>query len=47
MKIGWMLAVLALPLMAQEIDLSFLKGLEAKAREASNIDLGPEQMGQH
>lgn len=45
MKIGLMLAVLTLPLMAQEIDLSFLKGLEAKAREASNIDLGPEQMG--
>ena len=45
MKIGLMLAVLALPLMAQEIDLSFLKGLEAKAKEASNIDLGPEQMG--
>lgn len=45
MKIGLMLAALALPVVAQEIDLSFLKGLEAKAKEASNIDLGPEQMG--
>ena len=45
MKNIMILAVLALPLMAQEIDLSFLKGLEAKARESSNIDIGPEQMG--
>ncbi len=30
---------------AQEIDLSFLKGLEAKAKESTNIDLGPDQLG--
>ncbi len=30
---------------AQELDLSFLKGLEAKAKESTEIDLGPEQLG--
>jgi len=45
MKSLYLLAVLAWPLAAQEVDLSFLKGLESKARESSNIDLGPEQMG--
>lgn len=30
---------------AQEIDLSFLKGLEAKAKESTDIDLGPDQLG--
>ncbi|MBY0505147.1 MAG: DUF4252 domain-containing protein [Bryobacteraceae bacterium] len=40
-----MLFVLAWPLVAQEIDLSIFKGLESKARETSNVDLGPEQMG--
>ncbi len=45
MKSFCLLAILAWPIVAQEIDLSFLKGLEAKARESSNIDLGPEQMG--
>lgn len=30
---------------AQEIDLSFLKGLESKAKESTNIDLGPDQLG--
>ena len=45
MKIVYLLALLAWPVVAQEIDLSLLKGLEAKARESSNIDLGPEQMG--
>jgi hypothetical protein len=28
----------------QELDLSFLKGLESKAREATSVDLGPEQL---
>ena len=45
MKNFYLLAILALPLTAQVVDLSILKGLEAKARETSNIDLGPEQMG--
>ena len=45
MKRVCLLALLALPMAAQEIDLSFLKGLESKARESSNIDLGAEQMG--
>jgi hypothetical protein len=31
-------------LAAQELDLSFLKGLEAKAAESTDIDLGPEQL---
>ena len=44
MKIGMILAMLALPLAAQEVDLSIFKGLESKAKETSNIDLGPEQM---
>ncbi len=44
MKKIMMLLCLACPLTAQEVDLSVLKGLEAKARESSNIDLGPEQM---
>lgn len=44
MKLAMTLAILALPLVAQEVDLSIFKGLEAKARETSNIDLGPEQM---
>jgi hypothetical protein len=37
--------MLALPVAAQEVDISALKGLESKAKESSNIDLGPEQMG--
>ena len=28
----------------QELDLSFLKGLEAKAKESTDINLGPEQI---
>jgi hypothetical protein len=28
----------------QELDLSFLKGLEAKAKESTSVDLGPEQL---
>lgn len=39
-----LLALLAWPVLAQDVDLSFLKGLEAKAKEAQNIDLGPDQM---
>jgi hypothetical protein len=39
-----LLAMLAMPIRAQEVDFSFLKGLESKASESSNIDLGPEQM---
>lgn len=45
MKSFYLLTLLVWPMVAQEVDLSFLKGLEAKARESSNIDLGPEQMG--
>lgn len=46
-QIAYSLAVLALslPLGAQELDLSFLKGLEAKAKESNVVDLGPEQLG--
>jgi hypothetical protein len=33
-----------LPLAAQELDLRFLNGLEAKASESTNINLGPEQI---
>lgn len=33
-----------LPLAAQELDLSFLKGLESKATESTDINLGPEQL---
>lgn len=29
---------------AQDLDLSFLKGLESKATESTDIDLGPEQL---
>jgi len=45
--IAYALAVLAitLPLGAQELDLSFLKGLESRASESSVVDLGPEQLG--
>ncbi len=35
---------IASTLCAQELDLSFLKGLEAKAKEATEINLGPEQL---
>ena len=45
MKFGFIVAILAWPLAAQEVDLSILKSFESKARETSNIDLGPEQMG--
>lgn len=41
------LATLCLCLTAfavQDLDLSFLKGLEAKATESTDIDLGPEQL---
>lgn len=34
----------ALGLSGQELDLGFLKGLEAKAKEATDINLGPEQL---
>lgn len=34
----------ALSLSAQELDLSFLKGLESKAKEATDINLGQEQL---
>lgn len=34
----------SLALTGQELDLSFLKGLEAKAKEATEINLGPEQI---
>lgn len=40
-------AVLFFSLLAfaeQELDLSFLKGLEAKAKESTDINLGPEQI---
>ncbi|MBM3762554.1 MAG: DUF4252 domain-containing protein [Acidobacteria bacterium] len=33
-----------LGLSAQELDLGFLKGLESKAKEATEINLGPEQI---
>lgn len=33
-----------LALAEQELDLSFLKGLEAKAKESTDINLGPEQI---
>jgi len=33
-----------LSLTGQELDLSFLKGLEAKAKESTTINLGPEQI---
>jgi hypothetical protein len=39
------LLALTLPVGAQELDLSFLKGLEAKASESNVVDLGPEQLG--
>ena len=33
-----------LALAEQELDLSFLKGLEAKAKQSTDINLGPEQI---
>lgn len=45
MKRWCILAMITLPLAAQVVDLSILKGLETKARETSNIDLGPAEMG--
>jgi hypothetical protein len=47
MKLKHFAAVLfssMLALSGQELDLSFLKGLEAKAKESTDINLGPEQI---
>jgi hypothetical protein len=47
MKLKHFVAVLFTSMLAmaeQELDLSFLKGLEAKARESTDINLGPEQL---
>lgn len=40
----WMGLGLTATLWAQELDLSFLKDLEAKATEVTNVSLGKEQM---
>ncbi len=47
MKSKYLIAVVFCSLVAfaeQELDLSFLKGLEAKAKESTDINLGPEQI---
>lgn len=47
MKSKYLIAAVFMSLAAfaeQELDLSFLKGLEAKARESTDINLGPEQI---